>query len=371
MKVLILNPILFTADNDRIPQVKSIKDTMIYGMGMGFVKLGHSVTLAAAKEYMPIEKEDYDFEVKFFPSAFTHICKPSVLPYSGELRKWLKRHNQDFELIIASEVFQFPTLFAARICPRKTVVWHEMTAHQKKMHRIPSKIWYNVVAKLFMNRVAITVPRSRKAQCFIKRYMPVVSDSVVDHGIDLDKFPVFPQRGRYFISSSQLIRRKNVDGIICIFSRFHQLKGYEDIRLTIAGRGEEEEALKKLVRELGLQEAVEFVGFLPRDVLGRYISRSLAFLVNTRKDLNMVSIPESIVSGTPILTNLQPASAGFIARNRLGIAKEHWNETDLKDIVDHHTEYVENCLNYRKKLSNIHQAQMLIDEYKKTKTARP
>lgn len=371
MKVLILNPILFTADNNIIPQVKSIKDTMIYGMCMGFVKLGHNVTLAAAKEYMPTEKEDYDFEVKFFPSTFTHICKPSVLPYSGELKRWLKRHHQDFELVIASEVFQFATLFAARICPKKTVVWQELTAHQNKMHRIPSKIWHNVVAKLFMNQVAITVPRSRKAQRFISRYMSRVSDTIIDHGIDLDKFPVSTGKERRIISSSQLIHRKNVDGIIRIFSRFHQLKGYEDIQLTIAGRGEEEENLKKLVRELDLQEAVEFVGFLPRDVLGKYISRSLAFLVNTRKDLNMVSIPESIVSGTPILTNRQPASADYIARNRLGIAKEYWNETDLKDIIDHHAEYVENCLNYREKLSNFHQAQMLIDQYKITKTAQP
>ena len=44
MKVLILNPILFTADNNVIPQVKSIKDTMIYNMCLGFKRLGHDVT---------------------------------------------------------------------------------------------------------------------------------------------------------------------------------------------------------------------------------------------------------------------------------------------------------------------------------------
>ena len=57
MKVLILNPILFTADNNVIPQVKSIKDTMIYNMCLGFKRLGHDVTLAAAEEYAPAEKE--------------------------------------------------------------------------------------------------------------------------------------------------------------------------------------------------------------------------------------------------------------------------------------------------------------------------
>lgn len=65
MKVLILNPILFTADNNVIPQVKSIKDTMIYNMCLGFKRLGHDVTLAAAEEYAPAEKEAYDFEILF------------------------------------------------------------------------------------------------------------------------------------------------------------------------------------------------------------------------------------------------------------------------------------------------------------------
>ena len=49
MRILLLNSILFTAENNIIPQVKSIKDTMIYNMCLGFLKLGHNITLAAAK----------------------------------------------------------------------------------------------------------------------------------------------------------------------------------------------------------------------------------------------------------------------------------------------------------------------------------
>ena len=57
MNILILNLILYTADNDLIPKVKSIKDTMIYNMCLGFKKIGVDVTLVAAKDYMPIELE--------------------------------------------------------------------------------------------------------------------------------------------------------------------------------------------------------------------------------------------------------------------------------------------------------------------------
>ena len=86
MKILILNSILFTAETD-IPQVKTIKDTMIYGVCMGFVKLGHQVTLAAANEYRPIKEEAYDFDVRFFSSNYTKLCKPSVNDISKNVIK--------------------------------------------------------------------------------------------------------------------------------------------------------------------------------------------------------------------------------------------------------------------------------------------
>lgn len=90
MKILILNPILYTADNNIIPKVKSIKDTMIYNMCLGFKSLGHEVTLVAVADYKPIEYEEYEFEVKWFKTQYHKLCPPSVLPYSNELRTFLK-----------------------------------------------------------------------------------------------------------------------------------------------------------------------------------------------------------------------------------------------------------------------------------------
>ncbi len=367
MKILIINGILYTSETDAIPHVKTIKDTMIYGMCLGFQLLGHSVTLAALEDYRPTEKEQYDFEVIFFKSDYKKVCKPSVLPYSSEMKRFLKKHNSDFDIVISSEVFQFQSLYAARICPQKTIIWQELTAHQSKFHKIPSKLWYNVVARLFMRNVRCVVPRSRKAYDFVRQFMPHVTATIIDHGINIDKFKYSSEKKRQIISSSQLIYRKNVDGIIRKFAKFHKIKGYEDIRLIIAGRGEEENNLKALTAELGLQDYVDFVGFLPQAKLNECIRNSYAFLVNTRKDLNMVSIPEAIVSGTPILTNLQPASADYITANSLGIAKDNWDERDMKAIIDDNMRFVKNCVAYREKLTNVYSAKLFIDEFQNKK----
>ena len=62
MRILILNQILYTADNNTIPVVSSIKDTMIYGMCLGFVNTGHTVTLAASSlpAYYPFHRNYTD-----------------------------------------------------------------------------------------------------------------------------------------------------------------------------------------------------------------------------------------------------------------------------------------------------------------------
>lgn len=361
MKILILNFILYTADNNIIPKVKSIKDTMIYNMCLGFKQLGHEVTLGAAEDFKPTEKENYDFDVIFFKTDYKRVFPPSVLPYSCQLKKYLKQNQEHFDLVISSEVFSFISLCAARICPQKTIVWQELTQHQNKFHKLPSRLWHNWVARFCMRKTKIVVPRSEFAYRFIRRYMPQTVHSVVDHGINVQKFCVGIDKKQQIISSSQLIYRKNVDGIIRIFSNFHKEKGYEDIKLLIAGRGEEEKKLKKLVMQLNLQDSILFLGFLSQSELNKYIRESYCFLVNTRQDLNMVSIPESIVSGTPILTNFQPASAGYIQKEQLGIVRDQWGVEDLKEIIDNNSFYVSNCIKCRDKLTNIHSAQMLID----------
>ena len=83
MNILILNPILYTAERNIIPNVDSIKDTMIYNMCIGFVALGHNITLCAAEEFRPQKREDYDFDVHFFRSDWTHFFPPSLLPFSA------------------------------------------------------------------------------------------------------------------------------------------------------------------------------------------------------------------------------------------------------------------------------------------------
>lgn len=219
MKVLIINCILSTAEHGVIKRKESISDCMISNFARGFIELGHSVTLLASEEFKPTgEDKDLPFEVVYFPSRLPQVFKPSLLPWPKGMRRWLKAHAADYDLVIASESFQISSLIAARVCPSRLLLWQEMDRHQRLLFKLPSKFWYNVVVPMFMGNVTI-VPRSLPAQRFMRRYSRQVSDTIVDHGTDAHTLYPCDEVDKAFVVVSQLVARKQVDRIIKKFAR--------------------------------------------------------------------------------------------------------------------------------------------------------
>lgn len=350
-KVLVINPILYTAETNVIPRVESIKDTMIYSMCLGFRKAGHEVTLAAAEDYRPVREERYDFPVLWFRTIFHGLFLPRCFPYMPELRGYLRNHTE-YDIIVTSEAFATWSYTASRVAPEKTIIWHELAAHNHMLHRIPSRLWYHLVARCLMRRVRV-VPRSEEAGRFIGRFMPKVAANPIDHGVDLDRFPVREggKREDSFVVVSQLIPRKRVSHTIESFARFYRAE-HPSYRLHVIGAGEEEAALRNLAERLGVGESVVFWGQLSHEKLLPVVAAAKAMLVSTAKDNNMVSIVESIALGTPVVTTSIPYNASYIRREELGIVEDDWSADALERIVSENERYVANCLAYRHKLSN-------------------
>ena len=365
MKIAFINPILFTAnDSRRIPDITSIKDCMIYDLCCAFKEMGHEVTLVAAEDYSPRIPEEYDFKVLFFKSRFKKLFLPDVLPCPSGFYSYLKENRARFDIVITSEVFSLYSLCAALACPRKTVIWNELNRHNHLSFKLPSLTWYNIVVPLFYRKIRRVVGRSDSARAFMARFLPQTSPIVVDHGINLNKFNhVSREKKDQFIVAAQLVKRKNIDRIITHFSKFLKFPNCSGYKLLIAGRGVLENELKDQVKALGIESSVVFLGFVGRDQLNRFIAESKASLIDSTKEMNILAIPEDIVSGTPALNNTSPAIAPFVGANNLGIAKETWDETDLLKIVENNRLYVDNCIAMRPAFSTTRCAQSLIDAF--------
>lgn len=362
MKILILNSILRTSENNVIPESDSIKDSMIYNLCLGFIESGHDVTLIAAEDFKPSHPENYDFEVIFQKTYFKKIFLTGTFPFQPGLIPYLAKNKKRFDLIISSEVFSMPSLFASIITPQNTIIWHEVGAYPKILRKIPAKIWYNIIVKLFFGNVLV-VARSRNSQDFVRKYVKYTSEIIVDHGVNLKNFICSREKDKQFIVVSQLIRRKNVESIIDKFHAFTEKYGLNEYTLLIVGRGDRKEALQQQIIRLNAVKNIQLAGFKTHAELGVLLSRSIALLVDTKQDLNMVSIPEAIVCGTPILTNTVPLLASFIENNGLGIAKDEWNEDDIYDLLRNKEQFTDACVRCREKLSVKSSAENLIQSY--------
>ena len=362
MKILILNSLLRTVEKKVIPSVDSIKDCMIYNLCLGFKHLGHEVTLIATEEFRPSKTEEYDFEVIFQKTSLKKLFRVEMLPLQLGLIKYLSKNKKNFDLIISSEVFAMPSLFAAMISPRNTIIWHEVNVFPKIYKKIPAKIWYHVIARLFFQK-SLIVPRSIDAGNFIKRFTKHVSDTIVEHGVNLDNFVCSHEKKNQFIVVSQLVPRKNIESIVEKFHDFIHKYNRPDFKLLLVGRGSSEDSLREQIKSLNLEDNVELTGFKSHAEVGVLMSQSAAMLINTRQDLNMVSIPEAIVSGTPVITNTIPTTAPYINENELGIAKDDWDADDLHYFLENKEKFIDSCIQQRDKLSIEHSAQLLIDNY--------
>lgn len=358
-QVLVINPILYTSETNAIPRVQSIKDTMIYALCLGFVKEGHRVTLIAAEDYRPTTEEAYDFPVVWMKTIWHSIFQPRCFPYMPKLRKFLRSHKE-YDCIISSEMFATWSYTAARVCPEKTIVWHELAKHNNMMHKLPSHVWYGAVASLLMRKV-IVVPRSKAAADFIGQYSKNVSTVTIDHGVNVETMTFLgaEEKKNQFAVVSQLIARKRIDRTIDGFAEFWR-QGHQDYRLYLIGSGDKEDELKEQVKRLGIEEAVIFAGRLTHEQLIPIVAQSKALLVSTEKDNNMVSIAESIAVGTPVVTTSVPYNAYDIAREHLGIVQDHWNQGTLEQICGENERYCANCAAYRDKLTNVYCARQFM-----------
>ena len=351
MRVLLINPILYTAETDEIPKVKSIKDTMIYTMCLGFLENGDVPVLAAASDYKPETEEEYPFEIVWMDTKLKKIFKPRCLPWMPGLSRYVKKNKEKMDGIITSEVFSLCSLTAVCKAPEKTVVWHELGAHNKIMHCIPSKIWYYMVARIFFRKAAI-VARSEKARQFISRFCPQVREMVIDHGVDLCRIKADTVKENRFVVVSQLIGRKRIDRILEAFAGFSAQSGEgQGYMLDIIGSGDKEQELRQLAEKLGIWEKTVFHGKLSHKELAHMVAKAKAMLVYTEKDNSTVSIVESIAAGTPVITTPVPFNAAYIQKECLGIVKEEWGREELEMVCRRNEEFVQNCMAYREQLS--------------------
>jgi phosphatidyl-myo-inositol dimannoside synthase len=157
----------------------------------------------------------------------------------------------------------------------------------------------------------------------------VADMAVLPNFVDLDRFFPPPRRNevrkklgwngkRIILSLARLIKRKGFDQAVRAIAdlrRRGQLS--EDWIHVIAGRGDEETALRSLVSELGMDDYTRFAGFVPDEQLAEYYGAADVFLHPNRdiagdtEGFGIVFL-EASACGTPVIGGVAGGTADAI-----------------------------------------------------------
>ena len=165
-------------------------------------------------------------------------------------------------------------------------------------------------------------------------------DPNIDRTSYRQRYGIDPQK-KVFLFFGRIDRDKRIDLLLHAMQKLTR----NDVQLVIAGRGHEDEALKRLAKKLDLKQRVRFTGFIPAaDVPGLMNSVDI-FVMPSEAELLSISTLEAMACGKPVvLVNalalpelvrggengylFKPGDAGDLARlmNHLADHPELWPE---------------------------------------------
>jgi glycosyltransferase involved in cell wall biosynthesis len=151
--------------------------------------------------------------------------------------------------------------------------------------------------------------------------------TVLANGVDLDKFRAVPQEAartalglpadrKILLAVARLSPEKRLDLLLRAAAR---AAGGEPFRLYLVGDGPEEDRLRQLTGELGLEGVVSFVGAVPHAEIHLWMSAADLFCLSSEREGSPVVIGEAFVCGTPVIATRVGGVGDLVADDRLGL----------------------------------------------------
>jgi len=141
--------------------------------------------------------------------------------------------------------------------------------------------------------------KARKDLVFVRPYLVPDTKILCEKEIDVKnmlrdvKRPVFMYVGL-------LIQRKGIEFLIESLASLKEM-GYDDFTLVIAGDGSQREKLEAIVKDMGIESRVRWLGWVDYGSLGYYFDSSDIFVFPTYEDTWGLVVLEAMAFGKPVI----------------------------------------------------------------------
>ncbi|MHB8624644.1 MAG: glycosyltransferase [Aggregatilineales bacterium] len=304
----------------------------------GLAQTGVEVTLATTDDNgmdrlnvplgKPISQDGYT--ILYFPRS------ARLYTVSWPLAHWLYQQVREYDFVHAHAVFSFAPLVAAFWASRQGIPY-AITTHGVLLswglhaRRARAKqISFRHLERPLLNRAAfVHVTSNREAQELrnleirsqieviylgidMRYFGKVLSDNFIDYNPHLKKQTTFLFIGRFDPI-------KGLDLLLPAFARAQQKAPH--IMLALAGDGSDDYKawLNAVIKQLGIEQHVLFLGFLTGDAKWRALQSCDVFVLPSYSESFGVAVVEAMAAGKPVIISDQVAIQDTILAAQAGL----------------------------------------------------
>ncbi|MEM7359211.1 MAG: glycosyltransferase [Pseudomonadota bacterium] len=270
------------------------------------------------------------------PIRFFHRWSPGVaalreFQYSAGFRHWLRDHIDNYDLIHVHAVFSFTSSYAMYLARKRGVPYVVRPIGQLEHWALQQG---GLKKRLYM-----TLVERRNLEGAAAIHFTAASElQQARESINTENAQVIPLgiTPPALLENAQQIIRTQFDlaadqPLLVYLSRLHPKKGLELLlqavaqleppcSLLIAGNGDAEyvASLKREVRSLGLEQQVQFIGFVQGEQRDQLLQGADLFALTSYSENFGIAVLEALAAGTPCLVTEGVALASEIREQRLG-----------------------------------------------------
>ena len=283
------------------------------------VRRGHAVTVAAASDDRIAHTEnDEGVQVVRLQSRSNPFWSDGALPVvsQAELRQIVREADPDIvhshetallslQLLRLGLDHEVPLVATCHYLPRFV---SQYVGWDGRLDVLAESIVWEYATRLLNQFDHAVFPSHTQAGAFIEKGLTVPT-TVISNGVDRGSYQ--PGRdgvdrveatyrlptGRRILFVSRLAKDKRID--VLLYSMLHLRQA--GAHLLLVGVGDDEERLKEITHDLGLEDRVHFLGFVPEEELPSLYRASDLFAIASECEVQSIPTLQATATGLPVI----------------------------------------------------------------------
>jgi glycosyltransferase involved in cell wall biosynthesis len=241
--------------------------------------------------------------------------------FSKELKKYLVKNSDSYNIVHAHSYHAFPAFYAAQAKDRNKLIFtphYHGVGHTflRSLLHIPYKF---LGKRIFEKADKIVCVSNYEKDLVIKQFK--VSEGkivVIPNGINLEEFKGLEKRNKNYRAILYVGRLEKYKGVHYLINVLQKLD--QGIILEIVGKGPYGKSLTNLVKKLDVEDRVRFLQELPRNVLLQEYADADLFVSLSKHEAFGICVAEALASKTPCIVGNTSALKEWIDnKNCFGI----------------------------------------------------